>query len=75
MNSKQIKVNVKSFFLEEQSEPSEDNYIWAYKVYIKNNSMNTVKLVSRCWKIIENFDYWMKWLLNHQFFLWNQQLL
>lgn len=57
MSSKQIKVNVKSFFLEEQSEPSEDNYIWAYKVYIKNNSMNTVKLVSRCWKIIDENGY------------------
>lgn len=53
MSAKKIIVDVKSFFLEEQSEPSENNYIWAYKVLIKNNSVNTVKLISRCWKIID----------------------
>lgn len=57
MSSKQIIIDVKSFFLEEQSEPSEDSYIWAYKVLIKNNSMNTVKLMSRCWKIIDENGY------------------
>lgn len=57
MSSKQIIIDVKSFFLEEQSEPSEDSYIWAYKVLIKNNSMSTVKLMSRCWKIIDENGY------------------
>ena len=31
-----------------------NSYLWAYKVKIKNNSEETVKLVSRHWKIFDS---------------------
>ena len=40
--------------MEDHSDPSEDTYLWAYKVKIKNNSEETVKLVSRHWKIFDS---------------------
>lgn len=48
-----ISVTVKSVYLEDHSEPSEDTFLWAYQVKIKNNSKDTVKLISRYWKIID----------------------
>tara|TARA_B100000989_G_scaffold270575_1_gene226760 strand:- start:199 stop:600 length:402 start_codon:yes stop_codon:yes gene_type:complete len=48
-----IKISVKSFYLEEHSEPEENSFLWAYQVKIKNNSKKTVKLLRRHWKIID----------------------
>ncbi len=53
LSEHQISVTVKSIYLDDHSEPSEDTFLWAYQVKIKNNSKNTVKLVSRYWKIID----------------------
>ncbi|MAH78727.1 MAG: Co2+/Mg2+ efflux protein ApaG [Rickettsiales bacterium] len=48
-----IKVSVQSIYLEEHSEPSESSFLWAYQVKIENKSKDTVKLISRYWKIID----------------------
>ena len=32
-----VSVLVEPFYLEDHSDPSEDTYLWAYKVKIKNN--------------------------------------
>jgi ApaG protein len=32
----------------------EDSYLWAYKVKIKNDGNDTVKLISRHWKIFDS---------------------
>lgn len=48
-----ISIDVKSIFLEEQSDPAQNNYLWAYKVNIKNTGLKTVQLISRHWKIID----------------------
>lgn len=53
-NDHKIKISVKSIYLEDQSEPSNNSFIWAYQVKIKNNSKITVKLISRVWKIIDS---------------------
>tara|TARA_B100001093_G_C26601032_1_gene915884 strand:- start:40 stop:432 length:393 start_codon:yes stop_codon:yes gene_type:complete len=52
--SHKISVSVKSIYLEDHSEPSEDSFLWAYQVKIKNNGDNSVKLLSRYWKIIDS---------------------
>lgn len=52
-----ISVDVKSIFLEEQSDPAQNNYLWAYKVNIKNTGLKTVQLISRHWKIIDANGY------------------
>lgn len=48
-----IKVTVRPMFLEEQSEPVEDHYVWAYHVTIENLSERTVQLVNRYWRITD----------------------
>ena len=46
-----IKVLVKPFFLEDQSSPDENHYVWAYQISIENMSVETVQLRNRFWRI------------------------
>lgn len=48
-----IEVTVEPFYLEQQSEPDEGRYVWAYRVTIINNSEETVQLQSRYWHITD----------------------
>jgi len=48
-----ITVIVESIFLEEQSIPDEDHYVWAYHVRIENNGPETVQLLTRHWHIMD----------------------
>ena len=48
-----ITVTVKPYFLDDQSSPQENHYVWAYQVNIKNSSDNTMKLNHRNWLIID----------------------
>ena len=48
-----VTVTVKPYFLDDQSSPQEDHYVWAYQVNIKNSSNTTVKLNHRNWIIID----------------------
>jgi len=49
-----VSVLVEPTYLEDHSDPTEDSYLWAYTVRIKNNSKETVKLISRHWKIFDS---------------------
>ena len=48
-----VTVTVTPYFLDDQSSPQEDHYVWAYQVNIKNSSNSTVKLNHRNWIIID----------------------
>ena len=48
-----ITVEVKPFFLEDQSEPENDRYAWAYQVRIHNTGQEVVQLMSRTWHITD----------------------
>jgi ApaG protein len=48
-----IRVAVKPAFLEDQSDPEEQRYIWSYTVVIENKSPETVQLMSRYWHITD----------------------
>ena len=48
-----INVRVASFYLEDQSEPDEGRYVWAYRVTIENHGEQTVQLLSRTWRITD----------------------
>ena len=48
-----IRVHVKPKFLDDQSDPDENHYIWSYTVTIENNGTETVKLLSRYWHITD----------------------
>jgi ApaG protein len=52
--TRSIKVTVEPFYLEDQSSPVENHYVWAYHVRIENGGRETVQLRSRYWKITDN---------------------
>jgi ApaG protein len=51
--TKDIKVSVKPVFLDDQSSPSQDHYVWAYQVTIENTGVETVQLIGRHWRITD----------------------
>jgi ApaG protein len=48
-----IFVRVRPMFLDAESAPEEDRYIWAYHVEIENRSGRTVQLMTRYWHITD----------------------
>jgi ApaG protein len=48
-----IRIDVTPAFLAAQSDASNDDYVWAYTVEIKNNSPVTVQLTGRRWQITD----------------------
>jgi len=51
--TRDIEVVVEPFYLEEQSDPSENRYVWGYRIVIVNRSAITVRLISRYWHITD----------------------
>ena len=56
-----VRVSVRSFFMEDQSQPDDGHYVWAYRVKIENRGREPVQLMRRrvfawserthaCWK-------------------------
>ena len=48
-----IKVSVQPYYLEDESDPENDHYFWAYNVVVENESADVVQLVSRYWNITD----------------------
>jgi ApaG protein len=46
-------VRVRPHFLEDESSPEDDRYIWAYQIEIINQSNRTWQLVTRHWRITD----------------------
>ena len=51
--TKAIRVTVEPTFLDDQSTPADNHYVWAYQVKIENTGVDTVKLINRCWRITD----------------------
>ena len=51
--TRSIMVTVKPFYLEDQSSPAENHYVWAYHVRIENQGGETVQLRRRHWRITD----------------------
>ena len=49
-----ISISVTTYYLDEQSEPNNQHYVWAYQVTINNLGQQTVQLKKRYWKIIDS---------------------
>lgn len=49
-----VEVTVLPIYIEEQSIPYENCYVWMYNVKIKNKSSSTIQLLSRHWQIIDH---------------------
>ncbi|VAX04721.1 ApaG protein [hydrothermal vent metagenome] len=49
-----VKVSVQPFYLEDESDPDEGRYFWAYQVKIENLSKEKLQLKSRRWQITDS---------------------
>lgn len=49
-----IMVTVKPTYLDEESRPRKNRYVWAYHVTIENQGVEPVQLKSRYWKITDS---------------------
>lgn len=50
-----IKVSVEVVYLEEQSQPSAHQYMWAYRVRLENLGEHRVRLIGRHWEVTDAF--------------------
>ena len=55
--TKAITITVEPFYLDEQSEPDDGHYVWAYHVRIENNGQKTVQLMTRHWRITDSMGH------------------
>jgi ApaG protein len=53
--TRSITVTVQPAYLEDQSSPGENHYVWAYHVRIENAGRETVQLRNRFWRITDSF--------------------
>ena len=51
--TRNIEVQVEPFYMEEQSDPSEEHFVWGYRITIDNQSDESVQLVARYWQITD----------------------
>jgi ApaG protein len=51
--TRHIQVTVEPRYLEHESRPSENRYVWAYTIEIVNMGPETVQLQSRAWEITD----------------------
>ena len=49
-----IRINVETAYLEEQSDPKKDRYVFAYTITIRNEGLVPAKLLSRHWLITDS---------------------
>jgi ApaG protein len=51
--TRSIRVAVRPAYLDDQSDPDDDRYVWSYTVTIENMSAEPVQLLSRYWNITD----------------------
>lgn len=54
MTSCPIRIDVETAFLEDQSEPASDRYVFAYTITIRNEGRVAARLLSRHWVITDS---------------------
>jgi ApaG protein len=53
LETRRIRVAVRPAYLDDQSSPEDDRYVWSYTVTIENRGNEPVQLLSRTWNIID----------------------
>ena len=48
-----IRIRVEPHYLEDQAQPDDSHFVWAYEVHISNDGAETVQLKTRYWRIID----------------------
>ncbi len=52
--TREIRVSVEPSYLEDQSSPGDNHYVWAYRVRIENGGGSTVQVLTRYWRITDS---------------------
>ena len=55
--TRHIRIIVRPQFLENQSEPEQQKYVWAYTITMENLSGDTVQLLTRHWIITDGIGH------------------
>jgi len=50
-----VTVSVETTYLSGESVPDQNVYVWAYRVRIENNGLETLQLKTRHWKITDSY--------------------
>ena len=53
LETRRIRVAVRPAYLDDQSSPEDDRFVWSYTVTIENRSAEPVQLLSRYWNIVD----------------------
>jgi len=53
LETRRIRVAVRPAYLDDQSSPEDDRYVWSYTVTIENRGAEPVQLLSRYWNIVD----------------------
>ena len=53
--TRSIRITVKPFYLDDQSSPEDEHYVFAYQVKIENQGGETVQLRNRYWQITDAY--------------------
>ena len=51
--TRDIRVTVRVFYLDDQSKPEQSQFVWAYRITIENHGRETVQLLRRSWLITD----------------------
>lgn len=51
--TRMVTITVEPFFLEDESEPEKNAFMWAYHITIENEGEEAVQLISRYWRITD----------------------
>lgn len=54
LHASSVQIIAEPVFLESESEPHSDQFVWAYQITIKNQGDQTIKLLRRHWKITDS---------------------
>lgn len=53
--TRSIRVTVQPIYLDDQSSPTDNHYVWAYNVRIENIGNETLQLRNRYWRITDSY--------------------
>jgi ApaG protein len=48
-----VKITTQTKYIPEESEPSNQKFIWSYEITIENNTDHIIQLLNRFWRIID----------------------
>ena len=51
--TRDVAISVRPFYLDDQSVPDRNRFVWAYRVNIANHGSDTVQLLNRHWRITD----------------------